>query len=158
MVYHNSAIPTPDWKTPKAVVLVWPEQIHRKYLNRLYAQLSKYIPENIKLFYIIKDRKIKKRLIDSVHKYNPKVTVNCIEIPEVTDIWIRDWAPILAVNEAGIPVLIKAIYWPRYLVKNVEKQYIAFERHLPKLLNYINNNKNHYTLTHLVISLFAQLC
>ncbi len=113
---HNSVTPIPDWKKPEAVVLVWPEQVHRKYLAGLYARVSAYIPENIRLIYIIKNKEIEKQVIDSVRKYNPKISVNCIVIPEIADIWIRDWAPIPGTDDSGKTIAVKTVYWPGYLV------------------------------------------
>ena len=114
----NSVKLIPDWQTPKAVVLVWPEEVYRKYLTSFYARLSAYIPENIKLIYLIKDKGIEKEVTSSVRKYNPKISVDFIVIPEIADIWIRDWAPIPAVDVNGKAVLVKALYWPRYLVSS----------------------------------------
>jgi len=114
----NSVKLIPDWQSLKAVVLVWPEEVHRKYLAGFYARLSAYIPENIKLIYLIKDKEIEKEVTSSVRKYNPKISVDCIVIPEVADIWIRDWAPIPALNSTRKPVLVKALYWSRYLVSS----------------------------------------
>ena len=111
-----SVILFPDWQIPKAIVLVWPEQTHRKYLVDFYARLSAYIPKNNRLIYIIKNKGIEKEVIDLVRKYNQKVNVNCIVVPEVADIWIRDWAPIPAVDDSEKVVLVKAVYWPRYLI------------------------------------------
>jgi len=70
------------------------------------------------LFLSKEDIEIKKYVIDLIQKYNTKIIIKCIAIPEVTDIWIRDWAPIPSMDESGKTVAVKSLYWSRYPVSS----------------------------------------
>jgi agmatine deiminase len=126
MSQNNTYKPIPDWKKPKALVLVWPGGVHRKYLLRFYAYFTSYFPDDIKLIYLVKNAWIEKEVKDFVRKYNKKINILCLIIPEVDDIWIRDWGPIPAVDSTGKTVAIKAIYKPRYLSKSATYKARAF--------------------------------
>jgi len=52
----------------------------------------------------------------SIRVYNQKNDIECLTIPDIADIWIRDWGPIPAVDSTGRTVAIKATYEPRYLL------------------------------------------
>jgi agmatine deiminase len=107
----------PEWEKPEALVLVWPEEVQRKYLSCFYARFISLIPDDIKLICLLKNRGIEKEVKESIRKYNSKINIQCLSIPEIADIWIRDWAPIPAIDSTGKNVAIKTIYKPAYLSK-----------------------------------------
>jgi len=117
MGQNNPCRLIPDWEKPEALVLVWPEEVQRKYLSHFYARFTSLIPDDIKIICLIKNRGIEKEVKESIRKYNSKINIQCLSIPEIADIWIKDWAPIPAIDSTGRNVAIKTIYKPAYLSK-----------------------------------------
>jgi agmatine deiminase len=112
----------PEWEKPKSVFFVYPEQLPRlRYkigrfqLAELYDDLIRTMPDYIQINIIIKSKTIEEKFDYSYPK------MKMIYLPSVQDIWIRDWAPILAKDESGNTTGIKFNYSPAYLTKSEPK-------------------------------------
>lgn len=131
----------PEWSIPKELFLVWPRGIpKRNHLIPNFLNLIKQIPNTLGLSLIINKREqqneINKLLIENeIHK-----SVSYIDIPfssdsEAYDIWIRDWAPLCAIDDSGNRVYLKAKYHPQYLSPREAELCDNTGRLLPDLLN-----------------------
>lgn len=112
----------PEWEKPKSIIFVYPEQLPQQKYNigrfqlvELYDDLIRTMPDNIQINLIIKSRTIEEKFDYSYPK------MKMIYLPGVQDIWIRDWAPILARDESGNTTGIKFTYSPAYLTKTETK-------------------------------------
>jgi len=98
------------------IFIVWPEQLSgRKHLAGFYIEYIRKLSPDIYLNIILKNKSIEERLTTNIKDINPLINISVHEIPEVMDIWIRDWAPLPVVNDKGEATLIKAIYRPAYI-------------------------------------------
>jgi agmatine deiminase len=111
-----------EWTEPQGIYIVNPEAIFfskriilRDLLVKFYNEFLYYLIDYTKVNIIICDKLI------SVDTSVPFESVNVIHLPTVKDIWIRDWAPILAKDEAGNITAMKFIYSPAYLSKTEAK-------------------------------------
>ena len=116
----------PDWEKPRALILVWPVQVYRKYLLQFYSRFVSYLPDDVKLICLVKNIGIEREVKASINAYSKSVEIQFLAIPDVTEIWIRDWGPIPARDSTGKTVAIKAIYRPRYLSKSAALKARAF--------------------------------
>ena len=87
-------------------------------LEEFGAGFAFFLTNGSHYWYRSEQKGIEKDVIDSVRKYNLKIIINCVVISEVAGISIRDWAPILAIDDKGKTVGWKLVYQPRYLVGN----------------------------------------
>lgn len=107
-------VPIPDWGT-SSLFLVWPEGLHgRKHLVGACAQIASRIPDDIDLHIVIAGSAFRQNAENTLAEKRPAGTLHFHDLPTVTDIWIRDWAPVPVKKNDGSCVLVKAKYRPRY--------------------------------------------
>ena len=95
--------------------IVWPEQLDgRKHLVKFYKDYIGCFAPDTNLNIILKDISIEGKVFDQIMKVNQSINIIFHQIPEVMDIWIRDWAPLPVKTDKGI-VLLKANYRPSYI-------------------------------------------
>ncbi len=103
------------------IFLVWPEQLNgRKHLTKFYYDYISYFAPETNLNIILKDISIKTNILKQIQSINQSINISFHHIPEVMDIWIRDWAPLPVQTDKGI-TLLKAKYSPAYIK---EKDYL----------------------------------
>jgi agmatine deiminase len=105
-----------EWETPRRLVLVWPEGLagRESLVPFCRALIKDSMVPNLgacTLTLITGSERTARSLKSEIKALSPEVWV----IPEVRDIWIRDWAPLPLVGSDGRRGLAKALYAPRYL-------------------------------------------
>jgi agmatine deiminase len=128
---------TPEWTTPKGIVLVYPEKLplNRSVLTDFYnVFIQKLIDEvAIEQIFIIHRPSLKEKLNKLFHNSQKLIF---FESSSVQDIWVRDFAPIFKNKQK----VVKALYNPSYFKKEHEK-YAEFDDklgiELAKELGYI---------------------
>ena len=118
----------PDWQNPKGLVLVWPETIYDDLMG-FYTKFSEYIPEGIDLVLLVKDETTGKNILKKI----PKGFIYVV-IPKLMDIWIKDWAPIPAIDSNRNKVFIKTIFKPKYHYAKNAKTIDEVGNKLPSIL------------------------
>jgi agmatine deiminase len=108
----------PEWAVPRSLFLVWPEGLPgRGYLAGFYLDLLAGVPKGLRhVTMIIRDRRYRDRVYRRIKTANQDLAIEFLEIPGVRDIWIRDWAPLMAQDGKGRTIAVKAVYRPKYLV------------------------------------------
>ncbi len=97
------------------VFLIWPEQLKsRKKLIKFYFDYISCFAPGTNLNIILKDNSIKENVIEQIASRNRSINISFHHIPEVMDIWIRDWAPLPVQTDKGM-ILLKAKYRPAYI-------------------------------------------
>ncbi len=111
----------PDYEKPQSVFFVCPAHVpKRMHLSDFYLSLPSYIPADIKISFLFSDERVE-QLWESVLslRYPAHVFENHIiesnSLCALNDIWIRDWAPVPAVDNRGNRILVKPVYRPQYL-------------------------------------------
>lgn len=128
-----------EWEKPKAVALVYPEKFHKykknysndgndaDYFNDIKINsISDDYASIINTLTPLKEGSMWSDVyvitgdgttqIDTSNINNPE-SIDYFTLPEIADIWIKDFAPIPARDANRKPVYIKALYRPRYLSK-----------------------------------------
>lgn len=117
--FNNKLIP--EWYIPKELFLVWPGGIpNRGHLTPFYINLIKHIPVTTPMSLLISKSEMRSEIQKILAENNIDKSLSFVEIPfrnirKPYDIWIRDWAPLCAVDNSGENVYIKAKYCPKYL-------------------------------------------
>lgn len=124
----------PDWGKVESLVLVYPQKLWgRSHLVKFYNNLIDSLPNDLKIIVLVKDEEVDKR----IHRLFPNRNFVTHIIEEVTDIWIRDYAPLCVLNGA-YRHSAKFLYNPKYYKKN-DKKYAESDhnagKQLGKLLN-----------------------
>lgn len=97
------------------VFLVWPEQLNsRKKLAKFYYDYISCLAPGTNLNIILKDISIEDKIFEQIASRNQSINIAFHHIPEVMDIWIRDWAPLPVQTDKGM-ILLKAKYRPAYI-------------------------------------------
>jgi agmatine/peptidylarginine deiminase len=97
------------------VFLVWPEQLDgRKHLTKFYLDYISCFAPDSNLNIILKDISIEGKVFEQIASRNQSINITIHHIPEVMDIWIRDWAPLPVQTDKGV-ILLKAEYRPAYI-------------------------------------------
>lgn len=105
----------PDWKT-RTLFFVWPEGLSgRAHLTVAYKELVRAIPKSIDVRILVKSGISVAGLLHLHEQIRLAGTLRVHELPDVADIWIRDWAPVPVRKSNGEVVLVKARYNPAYL-------------------------------------------
>ena len=111
----------PEWENPKGIILVHPEVMLLTNQNIPKNQISKLFEELLYSLCNTNISIIRNNKHIHIEKTPPFEDINIIDMPEVNNIWIRDWAPILARDENGITTAIKFIYSPQYQTQKESK-------------------------------------
>src|ERR1019366_1934216 len=142
----------PDWATPKGIAIVYPEhvpenlkeEIKKKDLIDFYDSFIQKIIDSSEIseLTIVHRIGIKEKLSNKF----PFPKIKLVEIKNVQDIWIRDFAPIATTTNHNA---IKATYYPQYFPMN-EKIYakqddtvgqVLAEKLKMNIINLMCNNK-----------------
>lgn len=84
------------------VFLVWPEQLkERKGLTKFYCDYISCFAPSTNLNIILKDISIEEKIFEQIASRNQSINIAFHHIPEVMDIWIRDWAPLPVQTDKG---------------------------------------------------------
>lgn len=126
----------PEWTAPSQIALVWPENLPSGVgkLKELYSDLiSALLKENVSVNLLFREGKDKSLL----KKLFPVALINFIQIPEISDIWIRDFAPFWVKTNSKIET-VQQKYKPSYNRTKGEKQwaddnYTSMKIHSKKL-------------------------
>ena len=111
----------PDWGKCRAIVLVYPYKMKdREYLMPFYDKLLKYIPKDIKIILVVRDLSFSKDYKQKCLNNGVINQLDFIEIPQISDIWIRDYAP-LTLTAMGRNFPVKFEYNPSYIEKKYAK-------------------------------------
>jgi len=112
----------PDWYPCQSVVFVYPFKLKdREHLITFYDKLLSFIPNDIGISLVVKDDTFTKEFLNKCRDVGISNPIEIIKIPEISDIWIRDFAPITVGGE-GIKTAWQFEYSPPY----VDKKYIKF--------------------------------
>lgn len=112
---NNTFFPIPDWET-SSLFLIWPQGIKgRNLLVPVYRELLTHVPDDIDINIIVKDISYSKGITDMIAPKRSTDNIVFHEISMVSDIWIRDWAPVPIKHDMNYSFLVKAKYNPRYL-------------------------------------------
>jgi agmatine deiminase len=103
-----------EWENPKGICLVHPEIMLLTNQNIPKNQISKLFEALLYILCSTNITVIRNSKHIHVDKTPPFEDLNIVDMPEVNNIWIRDWAPFLAKDENGITTAIKFIYSPQY--------------------------------------------
>jgi agmatine deiminase len=104
-----------DWGKCQAIVLVYPYKVKdRAHLIPFYDKFLKYIPEDIKIILLVKDSSIADEYKKNCLANGVLNTIEFVEFPDLSDIWVRDYAP-LTVSEMGMMYPVKFKYDPSYI-------------------------------------------
>jgi len=104
----------PDWYRCKSVVFVYPYKLQgREHLVPFYDKLFKYIPEEVNILLVIRDLRYADEIIQKSLDNEVNSHIDFIEIPSISDIWIRDFAPV-TVMEQEVQTGMQFEYSPAY--------------------------------------------
>ena len=113
----------PEWIKPRILVWVWPAGLYGyKELVPLYKNLLSYVPAGQELAITVKQAGSAEILQAHIEKECPSIKVKILTVPEVNDIWIRDFGFLSGRNEEGHPLAARFIYRPAYYPED-EMQY-----------------------------------
>jgi len=117
----NNRNSIPDWHPPKAIVLVYPFMVTgREHLIPFYKKFLSYVPTEIKIILLVKDTSCEKDIRNYCAENGIQNEVEIIHYPNIFDIWIRDYAPLIIKHEPHhFPVKFK--YFPSYVDSKYEK-------------------------------------
>ncbi|MCX6162886.1 MAG: agmatine deiminase family protein [Ignavibacteriae bacterium] len=108
----------PEWETPKDIYLVNPDCIPASRRNDRYEKICNLYKKLVYCF----PGYINVNIFGDSISPGANITVPTEQFKlinlSVDNIWIRDWAPFLARDEAGNSVLMKFIYEPFYQSKS----------------------------------------
>lgn len=111
----------PDWGKCKSIVFVYPFKMRdREHLIPFYDKLLSYIPKDIDIILVAKDMSFADKYRQQCQQNGVNNKIEFIEISQISDIWIRDFAP-LTLTEMGIRQPVKFEYCPSYVEKKYEK-------------------------------------
>ena len=119
LVVNRHAIP--DWYSCKSVVFVYPYKLRdREYLIPFYDKLLLFIPDDVGITLVVKDSGFSQEYLKTCREKGISNKIEFIEIPSISDIWIRDFAPI-TITEIGIMTALQFEYDPTYVDKKYKK-------------------------------------
>lgn len=115
----------PDWGKCKGIALVYPYKMKsREHLIPFFDKLLFYIPKDIDIMLVARDLSFANDYKQKCSNYGVTNKIEFLEIPHISDIWIRDFAP-LTLTEMGIRMPVKFEYSPSYSEKKYEKYFQA---------------------------------
>jgi len=105
----------PDWHPTKTVVMVYPHKIvGREPLVSFYDKLLLYIPSEIKIILLVRNRSSEKLIRNWCYEIGLVTEIEVKVYPDLFDIWIRDYAPLIS-QECGVNIPVKFLYRPSYV-------------------------------------------
>jgi agmatine deiminase len=131
LVVNRSIVP--DWGNCKAIALAYPYKMkEREQLIPFYDKLLSYIPEDIDIVLLARNISFANDYKQKCLKNGVNNKIEFIEMPQLSDIWVRDYAP-LTLIEMGMLAPVKFEYKPTYVEKKYEK-YIQYDNEAGHLL------------------------
>jgi agmatine deiminase len=119
LIVNRNAIP--DWHSCKSIVLVYPHKLKdREHLIPFYDRLLSFIPDDISITLVVKDLNISDDILSKCRENGISNKIDFIEVRDIQDIWIRDFAP-LTIMETGIKTGLQFAYEPAYVDKKYKK-------------------------------------
>ena len=110
-----------DWYPCKSVVFVYPYKLKdREHLTKFYDKLWLYVPKEVGITLVVSDLSFSEEYHKKCRDNGFCVPIRFIEVPEISDIWIRDFAPI-TVTESSIKTAWQFKYAPSYVDKKYSK-------------------------------------
>jgi len=143
LVVKHSIIP--DWGKCRAIVLVYPYKMKdREYLMPFYDKLLAYIPKDIKIILVVRNLSFSKEYRQKCLNKGVTNELEFIEIPQISDIWIRDYAP-LTLTAIGRHFPVKFEYSPSYIEEKYAK-YIQADNEAGRLIGEKCIDKGEFSL------------
>lgn len=111
----------PEWETPHAVVVVWPERLPGKTVPRqtiidstlAFIRCAAKTGTSIVVCHKYRDQS--ESIVERVLAASPDADVRPLLIPALDDVWIRDWAP-FPVRNGNEVRYVQQRYAPAYLL------------------------------------------
>lgn len=111
----------PDWGKCKGIALVYPYKMKdREHLVPFYDKLLSYIPKDIDIILVARNTSFGKDYKQKCLNNGVTNKIEFIEIPQISDLWIRDYAP-LTLTAMGKHFPVKFEYNPSYFEKKDKK-------------------------------------
>ncbi len=113
LVVNRHALP--DWYPCKSLALVYPFKLKgREHLIPFYDKLLRYVPDDVGITLVVRDASFEAAYLNKCHKSGITNQIDFVEIPDISDIWIRDFAPITII-EGGLKTALQFEYAPYYI-------------------------------------------
>ena len=111
----------PDWYPCQSVAFVYPHKIKdREILTEFYDKLLYFIPNEVGIKLVVKDDTYSMEYLKKCHDLGINNSIEFIKVPDISDIWIRDFAPI-TVKEGDLKTAWQFEYAPSYVDKKYSK-------------------------------------
>lgn len=119
LVVNRHALP--DWYRCQSIAFVYPYKVKdREHLIPFYDNLLSIVPHDVGITLVVRDASFTNAYSKKCHEKGITNQINFIEIPDITDIWIRDFAPITII-EGGLKTALQFEYAPSYVDKKHQK-------------------------------------
>ena len=116
----------PDWYHCQSIAFVYPIKLKdREHLIPFYDKLWSYIPNDVGITLVVKDLSFTQGYLKKCRENGITNNIEFIECKEISDIWIRDFAP-LTILEGSIKNAWQFEYSPAYVEKTFQK-YLQYD-------------------------------
>jgi len=119
LVVNRHALP--EWHPCQSLALVYPFKLKgREHLIPFYDNLLRYVPNDVSITLVVRDASFAEAYLKKCRENGITNQINFVEIPDISDIWIRDFAPITII-EGGLKTALQFEYAPSYVNKKDHK-------------------------------------
>jgi len=119
LVVNRHALP--DWYPCQSLALVYPFKIKgREHLIPFYDKLLRYIPNDVAIILVVRNASFVDAYMKKCRETGITNQINFVEIPDISDIWIRDFAPITII-QGELKTALQFEYAPSYVEKKDHK-------------------------------------
>ena len=138
LVVNRHALP--DWYPCRSLALVYPYKLKdREHLIPFYDALLRHVPDDGGITLVVRDASFGDAYLKECRESGITNQINFVEIPDISDIWIRDFAPITII-QGELKTALQFEYAPSYVEKRDHKyllqDHIAGETLWMKLKGY----------------------